>query len=293
VIVVRLLGGLGNQLFQYAAARRLAMRHGTEVLLDLGWFGVQQLRSPDIALLRIVAREAPGSALLRGVPPRWTGPGRVTRFRAGVSSRLGGWHLQAERLPGVFDPRLLAAPDDSQLVGYWQSERYFADIAPTLRAELVPKAPLSDAAAAVKAEITATGGVSVHVRRGDFASNPEAHRAHGVCPPEYYQAALAHLDARLGSPPYFVFSDDPAWARETVDHAHARHVSTASGDLPAHEELHLMAACRSHVIANSSFSWWGAWLGDHPDKLVVAPRKWFADPTLRSDDIVPPSWLRL
>jgi hypothetical protein len=135
--------------------------------------------------------------------------------------------------------------------------------------------------------------VSVHVRRGDFAVNPEAHRAHGVCPTQYYLDALAYLDAHLGSPTYFLFSDDADWARAHIDHPRLKHVSTSSSRLSAHEELGLMAACRSHVIANSSFSWWGAWLGDHPDKVVVAPQKWFADPALRSDDIVPSSWLRL
>jgi hypothetical protein len=116
---------------------------------------------------------------------------------------------------------------------------------------------------------------------------------HGVCSPEYYRRALALLDDRLRSPAYFLFSDDPDWALAHIDYPRLHPVSSASSGLSVEEELHLMAACRGHVVANSSFSWWGAWLGQHPEKVVVAPKAWFADPAFRSDDIVPGSWVRL
>ena len=293
MIVVRLFGGLGNQMFQYAAARRLAHEQGTELLMDLRWFGGQDTRTPDLFSLRVRARAAPAECLVTAVPATWTGAGRRTRWRVARAARRDGWRLFAERVPGVFDPAVMSAPDRSQLVGYWQSERYFGDNELDLRGDLSPRRPPSDRAAALGEEIEATGGVSVHVRRGDFAADPGAARAHGTCPPDYYRRALRLLDERLGSPRYYVFSDDPGWAIEHLDHPRLRLASSVDDRTRPEEELALMASCRSHVIANSSFSWWGAWLGRHPEKIVVAPAQWFADPNLRSDDIVPETWLRL
>jgi hypothetical protein len=293
VIVVKLFGGLGNQMFQYAAARRLALMNETEVALDLRWFSTQQMR--DLALDRLSVRAAPATdaQLIPGLPAEWTGSGRRISLRWRVAARQQGQRLIAESRPGVFQPAVLRAPDHTTLVGYWQSERYFSDVAEMLRDELTPKYGLSGLAAQLRDEIHEAGGVSLHVRRGDFVRNPEAARAHGVCSAEYYRSAMALLDSELGSPTYYGFSDDPDWTLANLRHPRLHMVTTRDRVANSHEDLALMASCRAHIVANSSFSWWGAWLGDGPDKRVVAPRRWFEDPRLSSQDIVPASWCRL
>jgi hypothetical protein len=211
-----------------------------------------------------------------------------------VASRAGGWRLFTESRAGVFDDSVLSVPDGSYLLGYWQSERYFADIADTLRDEFRPRAPLSCWAAGVSAEIIRTGGVRLHDRRGDFAAE-HGRRVHGAASLEYYRSATALLDEQLGNPLYFAFSDDPDWVAENLRLPRIRVVTRDDGGRHASavEELALMASCRSHIIANSTFSWWGAWLADIPDGTVVAPVAWFSDRRLRSDDIVPARWIRI
>ena len=293
MIVVKLFGGLGNQMFQYAAGRRAAIRRQVPLALDLRWFTTQGMRAPDIQALRIEVADAVDGPGLPPVPAAWTGSGRSTRVRVELSSRARGWRVVAERLPGVFDASVLSAKDRSELVGYWQSEQYFADVAVELRSELRPRLPSSQWAAAVTAEISTTNSVSLHVRRGDFAAQGPSGGPHGTLPPDYYRRAMGHLDELLSDPVYFAFSDDPDWVVAHLRHPRLRPVSGTEGSGTPVEELALMAACRSHIVANSSFSWWSAWLGDEPAKQVVAPNAWFADPQLRSDDIVPVSWLRL
>ena len=291
MIVVRLFGGLGNQMFQYATARRLALLHAAELRFDLSWFDTQALRTPDLVQLRIAATRADDRPPLPLIPAEWTGASRVARLRRKLLSRRSGWHLVVESCPGVFDPSVLSAPDQALLIGYWQSERYFEGMEQGLRNEFAPRQSLTPGAAVLRDEILAAGGVSVHVRRGDYAANQQS-QAHGLCPPEYYRRAMSLLDDKLGAPQYFVFSDDPGWVAEQIRHPRIRLVSQDAG-LAAYEELTLMTHCRAHVTANSSFSWWGAWLGRNPAKTVIAPKTWFADAALRSDDIVPESWLRI
>lgn len=289
MIIVKLFGGLGNQMFQYAAARRLALQHGTDVRLDLRWFGTQTTR--ELALLNLAVRAAPAPAdlLLRGFPDEWTGSGRRSRLRARMAARRQGQVLLAESRPGVFQPALLTAPDAATLVGYWQSEKYFVDVAQELREEFSSPRPPSPRDASIRAEIEQTGGVSLHVRRGDFAHDASA-SAHGLSSPDFYRRAMSLVDDELGSPVYYGFSDDPDWVLENIRHPRLRMVASADRTAQAHDDLALMAACRGHIVANSTFSWWGAWLGSAPDKLVVAPRQWFADARLSSRDIVPASW---
>jgi hypothetical protein len=189
----------------------------------------------------------------------------------------------AEASP-AFDPRLLAAPDETYLVGYWQSERYFADVADQIRAELSLPDPPSGQNRTVAEAIQAGPSASVHVRRGDYVGSS----THPVCSRDYYQAAMAELRERLTDPQFFLFSDDPKWCR---DHLASRNdvVVAHNGPGSEHEDLRLMSMCDAHVIANSSFSWWGAWLGKPGP--TIAPRRWFADDRDASA-IVPERWDR-
>jgi hypothetical protein len=279
LIISTLAGALGNQMFQYAAGRALALRRGTELALDLGWLaprsrfvyelGVFQLDVELVWTYRHM-RRARLRELLRLAPP----------------ARLQDW----KREGFTFDPGVLELPANARLAGYWQSEKYFADHADAIRADFEFHEPLDERNAAAAAEITASTAVALHVRRGDYVTDPGARSYLGALPLEYYRDAAELVRSYAPDPHFYVFSDDPAWCRTHlrfgspttfVDHNQGR----------GHDDLRLMTLCRHHVIANSSFSWWGAWLARPDGQIVVAPRRWGADAD--AGDIVPERWCLL
>jgi hypothetical protein len=289
LVVVRLSGGLGNQMFQYAAGRALALRQQAALRVDATDCGVH--RGYELAkVFRI--DPAPATAADLGALLGWRRRRRVQRVLA---------RLPAARLRGAYVPEphfrhwpgLHRLRGSAYLDGYWQSEAYFADVEARIRSDFAFRQPLRDANAEVAALIDAAEApVSVHVRRGDYVADPRVARIHGTSDTAYYERALALLSARLPSAPRcFVFSDDPAWARAHLAlPASTVHVEHNRGD-DSHFDLQLMARCRHHVIANSSFSWWGAWLDAGAARIVVAPARWFrAGPD--ASTLLPPSWLR-
>jgi len=282
-LVVHLQGGLGNQMFQYATARALAQRCGATLWLDERELGGPTSRPAGLHRWRIDAR--PAVAQMLRAYPRWKL--RLSR-RAPWLGAL--WGVHCETSP-AFKARLASARPPALLSGYFQCERYFADIRPLLLQQFRPKAPLPGPVAELAQELASTTSVSVHVRRGDYVSNPEAARVHGVCGAEYYTHALRRLRALVRVDRCVIFSDDPAWAREHLDLPVPAVFVDGHADAPE-VDMHLMSLCRHHVCSNSSFGWWGAWLDSRPDKLVVAPSRWYADPRLQDADIVPPSWIR-
>lgn len=290
MITVRLIGGLGNQMFQFAAGRRLALHHGVELRLDTGWFGSQGAQDTERRYeLGVFAADSAATWAAVDLPEphgRW----ELARLR--LSQRFGRRPSVARQDGNGFDPAVLGLGDGVHLVGYWQSERYFADVAETIRADFRLRVAPSAAAQATADEIAARPvPVSLHVRRGDYVSNPNAARYHGTQDPGYYARAVAAVAERAGGDLHlFVFSDDPDWCERALDLGHPTTVVRGNA---GHEDLVLMSACRHHVIANSSFSWWGAWLDPRPDAVVVAPRHWVRQPRPGDDDVYLPAWLRL
>lgn len=291
MVIVRLTGGLGNQLFQYAAARRLALVRAAELGLDIGWFSHE---APDYPAPRAYELQC------FGLPARLVSlsPGTIARWERGLAARVGRWPDRRIRLPvvrqnedwEVVDERVLDGPADVMLLGYWQSERYFEDVAETIRAELrLPAAPGPRFLKLLEA-IGTSEAIAVHVRRGDYVTIPQVAERHGTLPASYYSRAVRLVAERVGVDAHvFLFSDDPEWAEEHLSFdLPTTHVGRMMWSAPA--ELRLIASCRHHVIANSSYSWWGAWLAEHPGQVVVAPRMWFRN---RGTAIVPPRWLRV
>lgn len=287
MIVTNIVGGLGNQMFQYAAGRRLALHRGTSLKLDLSVMAGYTVHGYALRDFRVVAEDA-GPADLPA-PPRRGLMGKIDRL---LGTGPKGPRRVAEKAY-TFDPEILELSDDVLLVGYWQSARYFDDVADTIRSDFSLAEPLSPRGAALAAEIAGTTAVSVHVRRGDYVTNPEANAFHGTCSPDWYTAAMARMVEIWGDPTFFVFSDDPAWARENLSATRPMvFVEPQTGGRDA-EDMMLMASCRGHVIANSSFSWWGAWLDPRDDKRVIAPSRWFRAEGMDTRDLIPQSWERL
>lgn len=292
-ILTSLMGGLGNQMFQYAAGRAVALRLGLGLELDLSWFRVHgSEQDREYAL---------GPFPHTGIP---ADDASLAEWKRRKDSRL---HRRLRKLfgdrcfwrnPYIFEPHFHYWPDleavsfPVRLEGYWQSERYFASCAETIRRDFTFPALPSGTADELGREILRAGerSVSVHVRRGDYVANATVNAMHGTCSPEYYRNSLAHI--AQGSPlRLFLFSDDPDWMRRNFDTA--GHTSVAV-DLKAAaiHDMHLMSLCRHHVIANSSFSWWGAWLGA-VEGLTCAPEHWFVSSERDTRDLIPERWTRI
>lgn len=292
MIIVRLKGGLGNQMFQYAAGRRLSLARGVPLKLDLSWFSSvmpgETVRSYQLWPFLIQEDFATGEEIANLISPI-NCLGKILRRLKFHRHRnvLREKHFH-------FDPRVLDVGDDVYLDGYWQSEKYFADTAETIRKDFSFNAPLNPANASFAGRIRSTVAVSVHIRRGDYVSSRNASSLHDCCQPEYYRLAAEYLASRTSNPHFFVFSDEIQWARENISFPYPTdYVDCNLPDKP-YLDLRLMTLCRHHIIANSTFSWWGAWLcdSDH-ETIIIAPKRWFADLSHKTTDIIPSGWLRL
>jgi hypothetical protein len=286
MIGVQLLGGLGNQMFQAAAGYALARRHDAALAFDLSRFRERGLRAYALEPFGLVAdvRTGEGGALRRVGQILGLTPKNVP----------GWWNGAVYREPGfAFDPAFEHLGDDTLLTGYFQAPRYFEPVAAEIAAFFAPEKLASPEASDLAAAISGDEAVAIHVRRGDYAVDSRALAVHGTLPEGYYQAAADHIRAKIPNARFFVFSDDPAGA-ETLA---ARLPNTrpmrgkAAGD-----DLFLMSCARHHIIANSSFSWWSAWLDRRPGGIRIAPKAWFTPEAERSrptDDLIPADWVRL
>lgn len=292
MVIVRLLGGLGNQMFQYATGRAVANRLGAELLLDVSAFEHYDLRRFELGSFAIEGRVATSNDLVRAgvstVRPSWLSRlGRIVGFTRPAASY--------KEAAFTFDENILRVSAPVHLDGYWQSERYFLDVASKLRKEFTLTQPLDEANRRMLNQIRdpLSQAVSLHIRRGDYVSNAHTAQFHGVCPLDYYRSAVDHISGRLSKPHFFVFSDDPDWVRSNLSLDHPMIVVEVNSADRGVFDMMLMMSCSHHVIANSSFSWWGAWLNPHEDKIVVAPKRWFSGGSLDTRDLIPSSWIRL
>ena len=288
MIIIKLKGGLGNQMFQYACGRHLAQKNSDVLKLDLGWFQPGGVAASDtvrpyaLDAFAITAPIATDEDIARVRGPLFVLKAIVQK----VLNKL--WPVSSY----VFDPRVLTRKGDVYLDGYFQSERYFKDSEPIIRKEFQLTNPLGAIAQNIAQEIESSNSVALHIRRGDYVSNADASAFHGICPPDYYHAAIKEIGKRVQEPKYFVFSDDIEWAKADAGMpGHAVYVSQK--DIADYEELFLMSKCKHAIIANSSFSWWGAWLNENPNKIVIAPKRWVADPNVNTADVAPGEWIRI
>ena len=285
MIVVRLTGGLGNQMFQYAAARALADRLAVELVLDTRGFDAYNFRSFELGRLNVRACAGTTAELARF--PAW----RVKLARALGGAMPLSNRFRVEPFFG-YDPAWPTLQDDVHLNGYFQSQKYFAVIREQLLVDFRPSKDISPSNRQVAAMAGKGDSVMLHVRRGDYVSNAKTLQVHGVCSTDYYRRAIALARERLHQPRFFVFSDDLAWSRENLRLGDDAVFVEGNAEAPE-MDIFLMSACRAHIIANSSFSWWGAWLARTDAPLVIAPDPWFDSPDMSAVDLIPAFWQTL
>jgi hypothetical protein len=287
MVIVRLRGGLGNQMFQYAAGRRLALQLGTELKLDATAYPNDGNRQYALTPFRVVAEVASSREV-----DSWLDRGGLLARLTGQFSRRTSL-LQVAEQDFRFDPTVLALLDNVYLDGYWQSESYFADVQDQIRKDFMFRELLQGQNAEMAARIGACTAVSLHVRRGDYVIDARTNAWHGVCSEDYYGRCIARIAAACADPVFFIFSDDLAWARRHLPLPGTSVFVAGNDSSRAAADLQLMSLCRHHVLANSSFSWWGAWLAEWPGQLVLAPKRWFRTPELDDRDLIPTRWERI
>lgn len=278
-------------MFQYAAGFALADRLGVDLKLDLSEFETYFLRRYELGRFNInsqIATSDESSGIV-------INPSRSQR----IYSRLGyyfGFDLHKiafKENEFRYNKTFEKLKHPVYLNGYWQSERYFHSAERKLRNEFTLNDNLSEESQRILEEILQCSAVSVHIRRGDYVTNPSAASIHGVCALEYYYSAIRFISTHVKNPVFFVFSDDPHWAKDNLNIGQSIRIIEANGPDRGVEDMWLMKSCRHHIVANSSFSWWAAWLNDSTEKIVIAPKVWFLDTGIDTRDLVPATWHRI
>lgn len=289
MVVATITSGLGNQLFQYALARHLALKNESSLYFDLRFYRSEYARETSRSFkldqFNIEFREIDRPVEL-GIKASKLFPSRTFKpfFR---TIQEPHYH---------FDPKVLEAREPFlNLKGYWHSERYFKPSEDVIRKELQFKNTKGRYFDHYRQEIQHAGNaVSVHVRRGDYVHHPEFSQTFGFIGLAYYERAMQILESRIPACTFFIFTDDKPWVLENFPEGRNYVFVDVDGSNADLDDLHLMKLCRHHIIANSSYSWWGAWLNEGPEKVVVAPEKWFRNqPNWDTRDLLPEAWLKV
>lgn len=293
MIVVQLQGGLGNQMFQYAFGRSLSLSMNVPLKLDLSFLqnksGSHTKRDYELDVFMLNVAIASDAELKR-----------FARIHNNKLLRKIHHRIPLTKYNRYIEPRFSFIPhletqvkDDTLLIGFWQSEKYFLEHEDMIRKDFTFRAPFDAKNAQWEKLIRESDAISLHVRRGDYITNAAASSYHGTSDISYYRKAFDRIAGGLENAKLFIFSDDPDWVREHIRFDVETHVIDNNTGKSSFHDMHLMSLCRHHIIANSSFSWWGAWLNSSKDKIVVAPERWFAKGDIDTRDLIPASWLRM
>jgi hypothetical protein len=275
MIITKLYGGLGNQMFQYAAGISLADRLATKVIADTVWYadqeqlGVRATRQFELDIFGVKPNNynVVDKLRLKIEPLKYfkEPPNKAMTFLQAIKNLNGNILLD----------------------GYWQSEKYFKN-AEAKVFKTFSFSP-SESSQALFNKITGSESISIHVRRGDYVNDPLTKKTYNNLAGSYYKQAIKIVTDVVRKPKFFVFSDDINWCKQNLKIDSVIYVEGNK----SFEDMMLMSACKHNIIANSSFSWWGAWLNQNPGKIVVAPRRWFNDKTLDTKDLIPSAWQKI
>lgn len=280
MITVAIMGGLWNQMFQYAFGRALALKNKTELILDTMDYATYTLHSYGLDNYKIQAKEE-----------KVGGPHKLFRIVQVLLPLKKRTYI--EITSNHFYPQVLESRvGNLYYLGYWQSPKYFEDFGDIIRSELTPIHDPGEKNREVMKQMETENAVSIHIRRGDYVSDPNTNKRFWVCDLDYYKAAIAHIREQIEAPKFYVFTNDIPWVRENFE-LDPMTIVDWNGVEKNYEDIRLMSHCKHHIIANSSFSWWGAWLNPSKEKIVIAPKVWLANGSDDARDLIPDSWIQL
>jgi len=291
MIIVKLLGGLGNQMFQYAVAKVIADKHNTEVKFDLRGlyagedtrktfeldvFGIPEIQASHKEYFPFYRQSLFGSTIL------WNLIKKHKKF------------IHYKEKAFTYDPNLIKNSSPNMLLrGLFQSEKYFAFKRDLILKEFTFKNPLTDKNLSISKKIANENSVALHIRRGEFASDPQINKKIGTVPIDFYYKALNFIKENIQNPVFYIFSDTPEWVKKNFKIPKSSIIIDWNTEKSSYIDMQLMSLCKHNIIANSTFSWWAAWLNKNPNKIVIAPKKWFASFNYNTKDLIPQTWIKL
>jgi hypothetical protein len=274
MIIVKLQGGVGNQMFQYAAGKQLAHIHQTTLKLDINSFERDPLREYALQFFNIDAEIAVNNE----IDELTFGHQIHDRYRKRIL-----WYLpflfphHFRERENEFNEKFFRLNDDIYLEGYFQSEKYFKKIENKIRNDFKLKVSLSTNQLEIKSFMCCNNSVSIHVRRGDYVNDSKITKIHYVCDLDYYKRCVEYLIEKVSDPYFFVFSDDLQWVKDNLKISAPIFFINSQINKQAIQDVNdlmLMSSCKHHIISNSSFSWWGSWLSNYEKRIIVAPSLW-------------------
>ena len=291
MIIVKIKGGLGNQLFQYAIGLELSKINKRQLYLDLSWFKnnkTDTIRNfmldkfqiyHEIATEDLIKKFNNQDSVLQKIINRLSNIFLPIRFRKYIIE-----------IDNNFNNEILLLKDNFYLDGTWMNEKYFSTVKEDVRKLYSIKPFLNNYYKKIESNILYNNSICVHIRRGDYANNPDTLKYHGLIPFDYYLVTMKYFSDKFKDAKFYLFSDDIEWVKSIFkNNSNICFVSNDFIDSDI-QEFYLMSKCKHHVIANSTFSWWSAWLSNNPQKIVCAPKRW-SSKILDSKCLVPSNWI--
>lgn len=284
--IVKFNGGLGNQMFQYAFGKSLETKTGVKTIFDMSFFEKKYARPYELNIFGIEVPTVKGFCEKMRLKLIW-------KFRKKLKNKTFMDLFFYPEAHFEFDEKLFNLPENTYIEGFFQSEKYFSQIEGTLRKEFQFKNKPDSLNQNLIEMITSSNSISLHIRRGDYVQKKRYQNLYATCSLDYYKRGVEYIAKTVENLKLFIFSDDPNWVKQNLDLPYECIFVDNNSGSKSYEDMRLMSLCKHNVIANSSFSWWGAWLNNNQEKIVIAPRKWFNDEKIVQTDVIPDSWVRI
>ncbi len=292
MIVVKLMGGLGNQMFQYAAGKALSCKYNIDVKVDTSFLntdtkGNYTTRKFELNIFNSNIKIATDEDL------KYFNKTNISKFSRLLQRKFPSLfrNLTVVESGSNYHPEFNNYPKNTYLDGFWQSEKYFEKYKEQVKSDYSVTQQIPDELNLTLNKIISTNSVSIHVRRGDFISLKSANDFHGTQSLNYYQLAIDIITKNNKNFNIFIFSDDIEWCKLNLNFNFPIHFSQHNYN--PYWDMFLMSNCKHNIIANSSFSWWAAWLNQNKEKIVIAPKNWFVDKTINTNDLIPSQWIQI
>tara|TARA_A100001015_G_C15026532_1_gene730799 strand:- start:205 stop:1059 length:855 start_codon:yes stop_codon:yes gene_type:complete len=277
----KLTGGLGNQMFQFAAAFTVAKRKQVDLFLDLGWLDTRNLHNgfelENVFDIYSKVNFLKKDFIFKNI--------NIGRYLAKFDFKLKTF----EEPHFHFSSEIFNISNHVYLKGYWQSELYFREYSNELKKIFIFSKNINESISSIKNEIYNSNSVSIHIRRGDYVSKKNIN--HYIDLKNFYLKAAKNVARQTTNPIFFIFSDDPGWVSKNFKLEYPYKIVNINNGINSFKDMYLMSLCKHNIIANSSFSWWAAWLNNNEHKMVFAPKNWFKDKSINTENLYPISWI--